>query len=113
MPWIRIFAKANPDEWEGNWDVVLDVLLDNDNTIKAGINFFGICGGFESNSVMPFLLRHDGDVDFGCAVGPEETQFSRMNIHERSMRVGEYFTHYHETDEVVLRIVQLTNLTES
>ncbi len=112
MRWLRIFAKANPDEWDGNWDVVLDALVENDGTIRAGINFFGVCGGFESDSTMPFLLRPDGDVDFGCAIGSEEAQFSRMNIHERAIIVGEYFTHFHDGDEVVVKIVQLTDLAQ-
>lgn len=111
MIWLRIFAKANPDEWDGNWDVILDALVEDDR-LRAGINFFGVCGGFKSDSTMPFLLRPDGDVDFGYAVGSDETQFSRMNIHERSITVGEYFTHFHDGDEVVVKIVRLTDLAQ-
>lgn len=113
MKWLRIFAKANPDDWDGNWDIIIDVVVDDAGLVCPKICFFGVCGGFESSNAMPFLLRPDGSIEFGCLVGPEEIQLSKTNLHQRSVKLDEYFTHFHDDDEVVMQIVKITDLLEN
>ena len=111
--WVRIFGKANPEEWDGNVDVIIDAMVTVDNRLVQSCAFFGVWGKLGDSDAAPFVLYPNGEVDLGCYVeGEGEERQAKLNLHEKSIQVGEYFTWFHEHDEILLRVTSVSDLTE-
>jgi hypothetical protein len=97
---------------EEEWKVVLDAVLE-DGRIKNQMCFgFAACTESGSASRWPFILRSasPGAREWVLDWGTDAEQPQRTNILEKSIRVGELFTVWHDSKEMIYRITQVNEL---
>ncbi|OGA76362.1 MAG: hypothetical protein A3G81_01535 [Betaproteobacteria bacterium RIFCSPLOWO2_12_FULL_65_14] len=107
---VRITAECAGEE---NWKIVLDAVLEG-NKIKRQM-CFGFVSSQEDGSTTrwPIMLRPQAPngstwvIDYGTN---HEDSPQRTNLVDKDITLGNYFTVYDGTDEVTVRISQVTEL---
>lgn len=118
---VRIFLRSvdgEDDDIPGESKLTIDARLGEDNRIVGKWALLGFEGKLDSpNTIWPFILRSDGDVDFGY--GPELLQRPEIairhwnfNIREKRIAVGELATFSNSEDKEpdTYRIHQIVEL---
>ena len=94
-----------------NCSITLDIILDRDRRSRPKLAYFGIWGAIGSDDPMPFVLSKDGSIDFGSGFENDE-RFAKTNLLNKVIQTDEYFTFVKGDEELTLRIVKITDLTE-
>ena len=112
MPTKRIcLVPTNADDYDADWNLAIDVVLNEDGTASRRMIAFGSRGslGNGSRSLEPFLLRPDGAVDFGNDFEAEDRD-AHFNLRDagRRVTVGALFTFTDGNEgEIVYRVTQV------
>lgn len=115
MPMKRIcLMPTNAEDYDADWNIAIDVVLNEEGTASRRMTAFGSRGGLGNNGagVEPFLLRPDGAVDFGSGYDAEDRD-ARFNLRDlgRRVAVGELFTFTDGNEgDVIYRVTQVIDL---
>lgn len=108
---VRILARATNAKYK-DYDLLIDLVITGTNRVVENLRFLGIWGDISNLGRAPFILDSDGGVDFGSLLDEEDvTRHSRLNIHDKSVEKGEYFTHFYEEEEVLMTIMSVADLS--
>ncbi|MCG5245985.1 hypothetical protein [Methylorubrum extorquens] len=85
---VRVVAEPDHADWEG-YNLVLDLMIDDENTIVMGRPYFGAQGAISSPE--PLVFTTSGTLDFGSEYEePERT--AETNLKAKAITFGEKFT---------------------
>lgn len=107
----RAFFRAEDDAAS---NLMLDILIDEHRKLVSDVPLCGWWGILKSHSVWPFVLLGDrldlGD-DGEVPVLPDKERYAQLDIEDRIIAVGEFFTLLYNDQRWTLRLERLTDIT--
>lgn len=97
-------------EKDGDLNVTCDVMVGESGVPYLKMASFGVLGGFKESSetLLPFVLRPNGDVDFGTEFEDDEYRYGKTNLLSgRVLEVGELFTFRYDGNDYTYRVARI------
>lgn len=100
-------------KYDSDYNIVVDLFLDREGKPSPKMPALGCMGPISKSDgeIYPFIIRSNGDIDFGAGYGQGEREF-HLNLRGdgRSVMLGEFFTYNENGDEIVYRVTKTVDL---
>ena len=91
-----------------NQEIRIDLIFDG-NQVRRGIEYFGLWLDKIAQSICPFTMGEDGEIDFGTGYDGAD-RYYETDMLEKEMVTGQQITWNCEGNEATFSIVYMTPL---
>ena len=105
---LRLGRIVLEDTQANHQQVTIDLVFEG-NTVKGGLEYFGIWRDINEDSICPFVMNESGEVDFGTGYSGDD-RFYEFDIMSAPISLGQQIGWRSDQYDTQMTVVSITQL---